>query len=69
MCSVSFPRGAAFFKAVPAGEQLCTGLATLVVNRTELLKTGDAKGALVDLDNESIVIKGNSVKTERQRND
>jgi hypothetical protein len=49
--------GMHFSKAVPAGERLCTGISSLVVNRSELLKAGDANGALADLDETSITIK------------
>ena len=42
--------GMHFSKAIPAGEELCTGVASLVVNRAELLKIGDMKGALADRD-------------------
>ncbi len=49
--------GMHFSKAIPAGEQLCSGLAALVINRTELLKTGNANGALADLDDTSITVK------------
>lgn len=49
--------GMHFSKAIPVGEQLCSGVAALVVNRAELLKQGDANGALADIDDTSIIVK------------
>ena len=49
--------GMHFSKAVPAGEQLCTGVADLVVTRAELLVKGDVSGALADLDDTGISVK------------
>lgn len=49
--------GMHFSKAVPAGEELCTGLASHVVNSGEKLKIGDADGALADLNDTSITVK------------
>jgi hypothetical protein len=49
--------GMHFSKAVPAGEELCTGLASMVVNRAEMLRVGNSEGALADLDDTSIIVK------------
>merc|ERR1711982_153906 len=49
--------GMHFSKAVKAGEDLCTGVASLIVSRAELLKAGDAKGALADLSDTSITVR------------
>lgn len=50
--------GMHFSKAIPAGEELCTGLAEMVVKRANLLKEGNSNGALVDFNNTDIVTKG-----------
>ena len=49
--------GMHFSKAIPAGEELCTGVASLIVERANLLKDGDANGALADLNDTSIKVK------------
>ena len=49
--------GMHFSKAIPAGEELCTGLASHVVDRAEKLKLGEASGALADLNDTSITVK------------
>jgi hypothetical protein len=49
--------GMHFSKVVPAGEELCTGLASVVVNRAEMLKLGNSEGAFADLDDTSIIVK------------
>jgi len=49
--------GMHFSKAVPAGVELCTGVASLIMSHVELLKSGDAKGALADLDDTLITVK------------
>ena len=49
--------GMHFSKAVPAGEELCTGIASLIVNRAEALKMGDVNGSLANLENTSIIVK------------
>lgn len=49
--------GMHFSKAIPAGEELCTGLAYLIVGRANLLKAGDANGALADFNDTSITVK------------
>ena len=49
--------GMHFSKAVPAGEELCTGVASLIVDRVSLLKSGDPSGMLADLDDTSITVK------------
>jgi hypothetical protein len=46
-----------FSKSVPAGQELCTGLAYVVVNRAEMLRAGNSDGALADLNDTSIVVK------------
>ncbi|VEU38101.1 unnamed protein product [Pseudo-nitzschia multistriata] len=38
-------------------EELCTGLASLVVDRAKMLRNGEATGALADRGDESIVVK------------
>lgn len=50
--------GMHFSKAISAGEELCTGLAEMVVKRANLLKEGNSNGALVDMNNTDIVVKG-----------
>lgn len=69
ICGVSRLYGGMHFsKAVPAGEELCTGLADLVVHRAELLIEGDTSGALVDLDNTNIEIKSVTRLNSRKQN-
>ncbi len=52
--------GMHFSKAVPGGRELCTGLASHIVNRAEKLKMGDSSGALADLYDTSITVKKSS---------
>ena len=52
--------GMHFSKAVKAGEDLCTDVASFIVNRAELLKAGDANGAFADLNDISITVKKRS---------
>lgn len=52
--------GMHFSQAVPAGEELCSGLASLVVNKANLLLAGDSAGALADFDDRSIRVKSKS---------
>jgi len=52
--------GMHFSKAVKAGEDLCTDVASLIVNRAELLKAGDANGAFADLNDTSMTVKKRS---------
>ena len=52
--------GMHFSKAVPAGEELCTGIASLIVNKAEALKVGDVNGSLANLEDTSIVVKESS---------
>jgi len=59
--------GMHFSKAVKAGEDLCTGVASLIVSRAELLKAGDAKGALADLSDTSITVKKRSEENDNKR--
>lgn len=69
ICGVSRLYGGMHFsKAVPAGEELCTGLADLVVHRAELLVEGDTSGTLVDLDNTNIEIKSVTRLNSRKQN-
>ena len=49
--------GMHFSTAVPAGEELCSGVASLIVERANLLKDGDASGAFADLNDTSIEVK------------
>jgi hypothetical protein len=49
--------GMHFSMAISAGEDLCTGVVSLIVSRTELLKIGDASGALADRGDTSITVK------------
>lgn len=49
--------GMHFSQAVPAGEQLCTGVASLVVDKALLLLNGDPAGAMADFDDRSIRVK------------
>jgi len=53
--------GMHFSKAVPAGEELCTGVASLITKRAELLKIGDVSGALADRDDTSITVKFSAI--------
>ena len=46
-----------YSKAIPAGEELCTGLAYLIVGSANLLKAGNANSALADFDDTSITVK------------
>jgi hypothetical protein len=66
-----FYGGMHFSKAVPAGEELCTGVASLIVKRAELLKLGEVTGALADLDDTAITVKtrkkGKHAKSLRRR--
>ena len=54
------------------GEELCTGIASLIVNGAEALKMGDVNGSLANLDDISIVIKksvgGKQTKSKSRRN-
>lgn len=50
--------GMHFSKAIPAGEELCSGLSSLIVGRAEMLKQGDPSGALADFNDVSISVKG-----------
>ena len=59
--------GMHFSKAVPAGVELCTGVASLIVSRVELLKSGDAKGALADLDDTSITVKSRKKPSKQSK--
>ena len=47
--------GMHFAAAVPAGEQLCSGMSMHVVDRASLLRDGDADGAMMDFDDASIL--------------
>ena len=49
--------GMHFSKAVPAGEELCTGVSSLIVKKAESLKVGSARGRLADKDDTSIIVK------------
>ena len=51
--------GMHFSTAIPAaaGVDLCTGVASLIVDRANLLKDGDDTGALADLEDTSIEVK------------
>jgi hypothetical protein len=49
-----------FSKYVPAEKELCTGLASVVVKRAEMLRAGNSEGALADLDDTSIIVKKRS---------
>jgi hypothetical protein len=62
-CGMSPLHGGMYFsKALPAGEELCTGLAFVVVNRANMLKVGNSEGAFADLDDTSIIVKKSSDK-------
>ena len=49
--------GMHFSKAVPAGEELCSGIASLVVNKAEALKLGDVNASLANFQDTSIIVK------------
>jgi hypothetical protein len=54
-CGESRPFGGMHFdEAVPAGVELCTGMAALVVNRARKLEMGDAAGAMTDFNDRTI---------------
>ena len=58
ICSVSRLHGGMHFsQAVPSGQELCSGLAPLVVSKANLLLTGDANGAMVDFNDRTIHVK------------
>ena len=46
-----------FSKAVPAGEELCTEVASLIVKKAERLKVGSARGRLANPNDTSIIVK------------
>jgi hypothetical protein len=58
--------GMHFSKSVPAGQELCTGVASVVVNRAEMLRAGNSEGALADLDDTSIVVKKRRVENSEE---
>ena len=58
--------GMHFSKAIPAGEELCSGVANLVVKRAEQLKSGDAKGAFANLNDLSIIVKKSSNNNKQE---
>ena len=60
--------GIHFSKAVSAGEDLCTGIASLIVDRAELLKVGNASGALADFDDTSITVKARNAEKKGKKN-
>jgi hypothetical protein len=49
--------GMHFSQAVSGGEVLCSGVAALVLERADLLKNGDAAGAMADFEDRDIYIK------------
>ena len=49
--------GMHFSKAVPAGEELCSGIASLIVNKAEALKLGDENGSFAKFQDTSIIVK------------
>lgn len=57
-CGVSRENGGMHFsQAVPAGNQLCTGLAKLVTDKALLLEAGDPAGKMADFDDRTISVK------------
>jgi len=55
-CGISRLNGGMHFsKAVPDSEKLCSGIAALVIDRTEMLKAGNPDGAIANLYDTSIV--------------
>jgi hypothetical protein len=58
LCGVSREYGGMHFsEAVPAGEQLCGGVGGLIVSRANLLKDGDASGAMGDINDVAIHVQ------------
>jgi len=49
--------GMHFSKAVPDGQELCSGVAALIIDRAKMLKNGNSAGAFADLNDVSIVVK------------
>jgi len=49
--------GMHFSHSVPDGEKLCSGVATKIIDRAEMLKNGDPAGAFADITDISITVK------------
>ncbi len=64
--------GMHFSKAVPAGEELFTRIASFIKNRAEALKMGDVNGSLENLEGTSIFVKksagGKEPKSKKPKN-